>query len=77
MKVYVLCERDYDAYWIINVFATRELAEQERIKKFKEDHDWRLKHHPNGGLKKLSTYIKTFESRYFIEEYDVIEEVKE
>lgn len=74
MKVYVLCENDYDSYWIINVFATKELAEQERIKKFKEDFE-RGKNRPHIP-KKLSTYIKQRGFKYFIEEYDVIEEVE-
>lgn len=74
MKVYVLCENNYDAYWIINVFATRELAEQERIKKFKEDHE--LVKDKSYTPKKLSTYMKRWGFQYFIEEYNVIEEVE-
>lgn len=74
MKVYILCECNYESYWIINVFATKELAEQERIEKFKEDYDRKLKHHPKDVPKKLNTYIERLSFQYFIEEYDVIED---
>lgn len=70
MKVYILCKSDYNGYYIINVYSTKELAEEEKIRKLKED--FINKKGSNYIPKRLNTYIKKYGLDYFIEEYDVI-----